>query len=467
MVARGASQWPVGSKRHTLYTWLDSRVFSVAIVFFTFEALFAADLLQVMLPKDFDIPVAVVTFAGFLLFMLEIVANFWVHRDYGARKGCDKLTVFLFIDLAGTLSLIPDFLILFGVSFSGSKSASLARAGRAARIGARMARLVRMFRLDEEEVLYGPDGRKLEVKSSTIGATVADKISTRVVLLVMALIIVLPVITYADPPTMEETAIDLFAALAADSAPSKPTAQTMAEFIEWYNTCSFDRCDRLEEIVYMRDMIGGATVNLQTNPLTGEFEKKAYDDYRDSEMRSFAYTICSDGSTMSETFEYSRDASDARAPECNSGTPTQRFAVTFQIKALLHEQVRGRRLAADCPRLGRGAVDSRVWMVSDGVCVRVRVRVRACEVCDVVVLHGGGCGDLCDRCGRIPGRRAEVRDRARGAYLSAHVQPFRHARVPRPKRRQCEVADRPGRRRRHRRCRRWRGRGRGRSQALG
>lgn len=112
MVARGASQWPVGSKRHTLYTWLDSRVFSVAIVFFTFEALFAADLLQVMLPKDFDIPVAVVTFAGFLLFMLEIVANFWVHRDYGARKGCDKLTVFLFIDLAGTLSLIPDFLIL-------------------------------------------------------------------------------------------------------------------------------------------------------------------------------------------------------------------------------------------------------------------------------------------------------------------------------------------------------------------
>lgn len=326
------NRWQVGSSKHRAFGWLDGQAYSVAIVFFTFEALFAPDLLQVMLPKEFDIPVAILTLCGFIVFSAEIVLNFWVKRDYGANRGADRFTVFLIIDVVGTLSLIPDFIIIFGVEYTATKSAALARAGRAARIGARMARLVRMFRLDEEEASFGPDGKKLVTTPSSIGAVVADKISTRVVLLVMLLIVVLPIITHSEPPTMEETAIELMAAMVATVSVSVNTEAKMLEFVSWYNSCSFNRCERSEEIVYLKDMITGDTIDLRLHPTTGN-SLDEYERYRDSEMRSFTYTICGDGSTASTSHHQSQ------YPACESGSSvTQAYRVTFQIKNILHEQ---------------------------------------------------------------------------------------------------------------------------------
>lgn len=229
--ANGPARWPEGSNKRAIFEFLEGSVWAVLITFFTFWALFAPDLIQVLVPKGADKALAAITLVGFILFFSEIILNFVVKRDYGGNEGFAMLTWFLLIDVIGTLSLIPDFLPLFDVYFDMSRSAGLARAGRAARIGARLSRLVRMFRMKSQEEL-NPDGTKLEMKASNDGAKVADKISTRVVLLVLLLISLLPVFTYSPEATQEILAAEFFhsitpANLTGDGAMTAPNPITL------------------------------------------------------------------------------------------------------------------------------------------------------------------------------------------------------------------------------------------------
>ena len=96
-------------------------------------------------------------------------------------------SAFLVIDVVGTASIIPELAPLFPArAGSAVQGGTLARAGRSARIGARLGRLVRLFKFQEAEPEFGPNGDKLEPYPSEVGHIVADKISARVVIMVMA-----------------------------------------------------------------------------------------------------------------------------------------------------------------------------------------------------------------------------------------------------------------------------------------
>eukprot|EP01051_Picozoa_sp_SAG22_P003070 SAG22_NODE_144_length_17700_cov_21.959207_16_plen_306_part_00 len=230
------------------------------VIFATFWAIFAPDIQTVGMPKDFDVPMAVVTLGCFLLFLFEMLMNFVVARDYGGNPGIHKFTMFFVIDVLGTASIVPEFLILFDVVSQPLGPAALARAGRAAKIGARLGRLVRMFRMDSgDEPTVGADGK-------VVGA---DKIAARVVLLVMTLIILIPNFTYAPEPAHTRLSLDLFKAsrVTARDATDTITEEELRTFMDWYNTCDYTRCPRTEELVAFTLLEIGISVDLQAeNP---------------------------------------------------------------------------------------------------------------------------------------------------------------------------------------------------------
>ena len=238
------------------------------------------------LPKEFDIAIAVVTLFSFVMFLFEIVMNFVVARDYGGNPGLGKITMFLVIDIAGTLSIIPEFLVLFGVAPVDLGAASLARAGRAARIGARLGRLVRMFRFDDGPPEVGPDGKVLETQPSAIGSIVADKIAARVVFLVMFLIIAVPFFTYAPEPSHTQLSLNLFKAarIGAADPTATPTEAELRLFMAWYNTCDYTRCPRVEEMVAFKLLDDSVFVDLKAEA------PEKFEMYRANEF----YTIKND-----------------------------------------------------------------------------------------------------------------------------------------------------------------------------
>eukprot|EP01050_Picozoa_sp_SAG11_P016913 SAG11_NODE_2367_length_3454_cov_16.447094_1_plen_762_part_00 len=324
----GPGQWEAGSAKRAIFEFLEGGLWAVVITFFTFWALFMPDIIQVLLPKELDKVMAAITLAGFVMFTAEIVLNFVVRRDYGGKGGANKLTWFLLIDVLGTVSLVPDFVILFDVYVEVAKSAGLARAGRAARIGARLSKLVRMFRMKSQEE-FAPDGSKLEMKASNVGTEIADKISTRVVLLVMILISLLPVLTYSPAATQEQLAAEFFNSLLQENRTSTELTADLKKFTDWYNTCDFDRCARTEELVYMQytDMESSLTaaIDVRLDPATNS-EKAFYEQYRrEVEYQDQDVWICQNGgSTVDE--------------EPCSDSIVVKYKMTFMIKAKLVEQ---------------------------------------------------------------------------------------------------------------------------------
>jgi hypothetical protein len=246
----GPQQWPEGSLQYKAYVLMEDPLFNKLTIFATMWALFAPDAQLIYAPKVLDYPCAVVMFACFCLFCFELVANLWVKRDYGGLPGWDKITMFLVIDFVGTVSIIPEWVVLFpGVEVvQTSANLTLARAGRSARIGARLGRLVRLFRFQQPTPEYGLDGKKLEPQPSEIGHIVADKISARVVVVVMCLVVLMPMFLYAPMPQHQRMGIQLFAITHPN-----PTQAEAKEFLNWYNDCDYSRCTRDEELVQIKN----------------------------------------------------------------------------------------------------------------------------------------------------------------------------------------------------------------------
>eukprot|EP01047_Picozoa_sp_COSAG01_P063093 COSAG01_NODE_8122_length_2913_cov_2.868870_1_plen_148_part_00 len=115
--------------------FLDSKTWTTLIMTATFYALFQADLCVMYFSKKADPALGYLALGWFIVFMFEMLLNFALGIDYGAKSGLDKFTFYMFLDLVGTLSLIPDFLIIFDVEMPASGSLTMARAARTARIG--------------------------------------------------------------------------------------------------------------------------------------------------------------------------------------------------------------------------------------------------------------------------------------------------------------------------------------------
>ena len=118
-----------------LRDFLGGKTWTLIVMSATFLALFQVDICQMYFSKRADIALAYVTFGVFIIFFFEMVLNFVLKIDYGANPCPKQFSFYMVLDSVGTLSLIPDFLVIFGVTFSPPSGAVLARVARTARIG--------------------------------------------------------------------------------------------------------------------------------------------------------------------------------------------------------------------------------------------------------------------------------------------------------------------------------------------
>jgi len=189
---------------------LASKTWTTLVMTATFFALFQQDVCQMFAAKNKDAPLAYITLGWFCIFLFEIILNFVLKIDYGAEPGAKKFTFYLFLDLIGTLSLIPDFIIIFGVEVPASKSMILARVARTARIGARLTRLMKLFRSKGGSSAYSSmmandeSEAMSESAASKFGETVSDGISKKVVFLTLTLLIMVPLFEPAVEPAKQD-----------------------------------------------------------------------------------------------------------------------------------------------------------------------------------------------------------------------------------------------------------------------
>ena len=164
------------AQQETCVLILEHQVTQTILVFFTFVCLFLSDI-NVYLPLETDIFCEKALLVSMILFFFEWLGNTIYNREY-------VFSLFFYLDLMATLSLVPDIksldTALFGTedeaetarslcfladtdygsgSWAGTNdlnrgvdpafaaAARVARAGRAARLGAKAARLVRVLRV--------------------------------------------------------------------------------------------------------------------------------------------------------------------------------------------------------------------------------------------------------------------------------------------------------------------------------
>ena len=201
---------------------LDSKVWQGLTMFNTMYALFATDIAMCWLSKTWDYPIAWVTFFVFLYFLFELTGNIVAERDYGALPGYLKYNFFFVLDFVGTVSLIPEFLIVFGVAETGvPDQVILARVARAARIGARLSRVTKLFRFQDGgnsmTDTFGKLGVELPAEdaddgdiSGEIAAQVAEGISKNVIALVITLLVFVPIFDTSMPVGgLKQTKLDM------------------------------------------------------------------------------------------------------------------------------------------------------------------------------------------------------------------------------------------------------------------
>lgn len=205
VVDAGEDEVPPGCG-DSIISFLDSAPWQILIGFCTAWALFATDVALWTLSKDADMPIGVITLFVFIFFLFEFMSNIILGRDYGS----DVTDLFFILDFVGTLSLVPDFLIVFDIILESPENVVLARVARAARIGARLSRLTKVFRVKNGESAFTSmmSDRGMEVEqgdeaaaevSSQVGDKVADGISKKVVILVIVLLVCIPIFEFQEP----------------------------------------------------------------------------------------------------------------------------------------------------------------------------------------------------------------------------------------------------------------------------
>lgn len=108
--------------------------------------------------------------------------------------------VFFWVDFLGTISLLPDIFVLITPETAFSLGAlNLARAGRSARLGGRVALLVRALRVKEGQE---------EPQVSLTSKLVTELMAKRVVVLVLVLIMIVPALSYFEEDKRHSTALE-------------------------------------------------------------------------------------------------------------------------------------------------------------------------------------------------------------------------------------------------------------------
>ena len=89
----GPEQWPEGSPQRIIYVFMENSVWNRMVILATVWALFVPDTRTVTLnTPEYDTTIAMGTLAALCIFVFELLANFYVGRDYGGLQGFNKIT---------------------------------------------------------------------------------------------------------------------------------------------------------------------------------------------------------------------------------------------------------------------------------------------------------------------------------------------------------------------------------------
>ncbi len=116
---------------------LESNVFQLLAMIATIYALFANDINLIMGSKSTDHIIDVITFVVLIMFLIEIMLSIMCVEKY--------MQFFFWLDLAASISLLLEVDFLLAISGESPDELSLAKAGRAAKAGARAGRYAKVF----------------------------------------------------------------------------------------------------------------------------------------------------------------------------------------------------------------------------------------------------------------------------------------------------------------------------------
>lgn len=139
---------------------IDSYFYIIFMMFITIYVLFISDLNTAFMATDSDVAISYTQLACFILFLIEIVLNVFVEKDY-------FLSFFFWLDVISTLSLLLDIdfimnplfnpvstdVVTNGSSKSNKSTRSVAKAASAGRV-TRILRIVRIIRIIRIVKLY-------------------------------------------------------------------------------------------------------------------------------------------------------------------------------------------------------------------------------------------------------------------------------------------------------------------------
>ena len=207
----------------TIHDFINSKECGTFLCVITIIALFAFDFNNAVLPKSCDTAVLSIIMVCFAVFLLELALSSYANVGYAG-------SFFWVLDVVGTLSMIPDMLqIIDGMgNGNGSGNLEVAKAGKAGRIArsagslritryakifriVRLVRVVRILRIivDRGAKRRGNNDTRLNgvaeaepydepQRPSKIGKLLSDRITKRIIVLVILLISVLPQLEHSE-----------------------------------------------------------------------------------------------------------------------------------------------------------------------------------------------------------------------------------------------------------------------------
>lgn len=198
------NQPQIGLLGYRMRTLLASNVYHVAAMAALFIALFGGSVVQFLdLPDDpVNMIVDIMMCVLMVFFFLEITA-FWIA---GGGYAC---SFFFFTDLLGSLSMIFEISFLLGVAGKEQETNSkmspvLIRSARAARVGARAARLTRLAKCFNFITRARSGGEQKEGKEAydakVLKAKLAATLSTKVAMLTLVVVMGMPVFEIGHYP---------------------------------------------------------------------------------------------------------------------------------------------------------------------------------------------------------------------------------------------------------------------------
>jgi class 3 adenylate cyclase len=210
--------------RSNLTRLLDSSACQAILLIATVYSLFANDLNLIVGNKKSDPYIDIMTFTVFLLFCTEILISLICVRKY--------MHFFFWLDLAAVISLVFEIGFLLPSEDSSPDALGLARASRAAKVGARAGRLAKLFRLvrlikvakllkwavgwrtakdDSKQKDINSSDEDIDMKMSVVGRKMTESITKKVILTVMLMLIVFSLLETDSIPDGRQLQIDAMA----------------------------------------------------------------------------------------------------------------------------------------------------------------------------------------------------------------------------------------------------------------